>query len=499
MDRISAIKILKNNPEKFFSKQCKLISKQGVERFFKLNETQAIIHAKSSEQLKRIGKVRIVILKGRQQGCTTYIRMRFLQKIMYNKGLKARIMVHLHDAGKDLFSLVRQCYEGVHNGLKPTATKNNESILDFDSIKSRIAIATAGSKGSGRSATLQLFHGSEVAFWDNAADHTRGMMQALASGDGSECFLESTANGMTGDAEEFYNKFMGGLDGDGDFESLFIPWFTNSEYQNKLPDNFKLITHSNWCEQEYKERYRLTDSQIYWARQKINTDFNKRYDMFCIEYPATPDEAFEGTGELSFIENKVVIEARRRSFQGKGDITIGVDVGGDEHAKDPDRTVIALRQGKDFKIVFEKKGISRSDLLQKMADVVLEIKPQRIRIDVTGIGHNLDVDLIHLCKIRNIAIADCQGVNFGNNAIDSKQFVNVRAEMYHELRENLILGSCDDSADLQKDLTALGYKRDKTRRLQMESKKNLSQSPDLADAMALCCHKSQVFFNGVIA
>jgi hypothetical protein len=499
MDRITAIKTLRKDPIKFFSKQCKLVSKVGEESFFKLNETQQIIHDKAAEQLKRDGKVRIVILKGRQQGCTTYIRMRFLHKVMYNKGLKARIMVHLHDAGKDLFSLVRQCYDGVHEQLRPLDTKNNESILEFEHIKSRISIATAGSKGSGRSATLQLFHGSEVAFWDNAQDHTRGMMQALSSGDGSECFLESTANGMTGDAEEFYNKFMGGLDGDGDFESLFIPWFTNSEYQSALPNDFELITHSSWCEREYKEKYNLTDNQVLWARKKINTDFNKRYDMFCIEYPATPEEAFEGTGELSFIENKVVIEARRREFQGKGEITIGVDVGGDEHAKDPDRTVIAMRQGKDFKILFEKKGISRSDLLNKLAEVILEINPQRIRIDVTGIGHNIDVDLITLCNMRSIPIADCQGVNFGSNAIDSVQFVNIRAEMYYYLRENLIVGSCDDSADLQKDLTALGYKRDKTRRLQMEPKKNLSSSPDLADAMALCCHKSQAFFSGVIA
>jgi hypothetical protein len=69
--------------------------------------------------------------------------------------------------------------------------------------------------------------------------------------------------------------------------------------------------------------------------------------------------------------------------------------------------------------------------------------------------------------------------------------------MYHHLREALILGSCDDSAELQKDLLATGYERDKVRRLKMQSKKNLSQSPDLADAMALCCYQTGSYFSGV--
>ena len=68
--------------------------------------------------------------------------------------------------------------------------------------------------------------------------------------------------------------------------------------------------------------------------------------------------------------------------------------------------------------------------------------------------------------------------------------------MYHWLREALKIGSCDDSTEVQKDLTALGYKRDKKRRLQMEPKKNLKQSPDIADSMALCCYQSNNFYIG---
>lgn len=495
--RAEAIQFFKKNPLSFYKKQCVVVSKGGVLMPFVPNETQLILHHEAEKQLSEKGKIRLIILKGRQQGCTTFIRMRFYHKLSHTIGHKALVMVHLHDAGKNLFSQIRQCYDAIDWRFKPPCSKNNESVLAFDAIQSQFTFATAGSRGTGRSATLQLFHGSEVAFWDNASEHTRGMMQALSSEAGSECFLESTANGMTGDAEEFYNKFMSGLDDSSDFKSIFIPWFTNSEYQSVLPNDFELKTYDSWCEKEYKNTYNLTDTQVYWARQKINTDFNKRYDMFCIEYPANPHEAFEGTGENSFIEPRIVIDARKREFKGVGDKILGVDVGGDEFGKDPDRSVIALKQGNSFKIVFEKKGISRDDLMQKISDLVREFNPTMINIDITGIGYNMDRDLIHLCNVRNIAISHVNGVNFGSNAVDSVQFTDCKAEMYYHLREALILGSCDDSAELQKDLLATGYERDKMRRLKMQSKKNLSKSPDLADSMALCCYQTGSYFSGV--
>lgn len=495
--REDAIRFFKHNPLSFYNKQCKIISKSGGVLSFTPNETQLIIHQEAEKQLSETGKVRLIILKGRQQGCTTYIRMRFLHKILYTIGHKALIMVHLHDAGKNIFSQIRQCYDSINWRFKPQFTKNNESVLSFDNIQSQFSFATAGSKGTGRSATLQLFHASEVAFWDNASEHTRGMMQSLSSENGSECFMESTANGMTGDAEEFYIKFMNGLDAGSDFKSLFIPWFTNAEYQIKLPNDFSLKTYDSWCEKEYKRNYNLTNEQVYWARKKIITDFNNRYEMFCIEYPANPQEAFEGTGENSFIESRIVVDARRRAKVGIGSVVMGVDVGGDEFGKNPDRSVICLRIGNDFKIVFQKKGISRDDLMQKICDLIKEFKPQKTFIDITGIGYNLDRDLVHLCNIRNIPVAQVTGVNFGSNAIDSIQFADCKAEMYHHLREALIVGSCDDSAELQKDLLATGYNRDNMRRLKMQSKKNLTQSPDLADAMALCCYQQPIFYSGV--
>jgi len=218
----------------------------------------------------------------------------------------------------------------------------------------------------------------------------------------------------------------------------------------------------------------------------------KRYDHIWLGEP-------DGSGEEAFIDAHIVAEARKREFQGIGVKTLGIDIGGDADAKNPDRTVWALRMGNDIKIVKNVKGINRDAILQRTADIIEQERPERVRIDITGIGHNIDRDLITLCNMRRIPVADVVGVNFGSAAMNSEKFVNVRIEMYNELRELLKIGSCDDSPEVQKDLTALALKYDKVGRWQLQSKKDIDFSPDNADAMALCCHKSQAFFSGVIA
>ena len=47
---------------------------------FVWNKAQVYIHAKLEQQKKLCGRVRALILKGRQQGCSTYIAARFYHK-----------------------------------------------------------------------------------------------------------------------------------------------------------------------------------------------------------------------------------------------------------------------------------------------------------------------------------------------------------------------------------------------------------------------------------
>jgi hypothetical protein len=62
--------------------------------------------------------------------------------------------------------------------------------LTFDRLDSGYRVGTAGTRGIGRSSTLQLFHGSEVAFWPFAETHLAGILQAVADRPGTEAVKE---------------------------------------------------------------------------------------------------------------------------------------------------------------------------------------------------------------------------------------------------------------------------------------------------------------------
>lgn len=73
---------------------------------------------------------------------------------------------------------------------------SNAKELYFSDIDSGYKVGTAGTKGVGRSSTIQYFHGSEVAFWPHAETHAAGVLQAIPKEPGTEIILESTANGI---------------------------------------------------------------------------------------------------------------------------------------------------------------------------------------------------------------------------------------------------------------------------------------------------------------
>src|SRR4051812_18856164 len=59
-----------------------------------LNKAQLAIHRRLEAQLAEKGRVRALILKGRQQGASTYIQARYFHKTSMRFGLKAFILAH---------------------------------------------------------------------------------------------------------------------------------------------------------------------------------------------------------------------------------------------------------------------------------------------------------------------------------------------------------------------------------------------------------------------
>jgi hypothetical protein len=209
---------------------------------------------------------------------------------MRKRGLRTFILTHEEAATQNLFEIVQRYHNNCPAHLAPHTGASNAKELNFDEIDSGYKVGTAGTKAVGRSSTIQLFHGSEVAFWPFADTHADGVLQAVPNEDNTEIILESTANGI---GNFFHQTWRDAGKGKNDYIAIFVPWYWSEEYQTSdVRDQESISDAENPTsdvrrltpeEREYGELYGLTPAQLAWRRQKIAE--LKDAALFKQEYP----------------------------------------------------------------------------------------------------------------------------------------------------------------------------------------------------------------------
>ena len=476
---------LKDDFTHYASRCLKIRTKSGKVEPLILNQAQAYIHEKLEEQIARIGKVRALVLKGRQQGCSTYVGGRFYHRVTHRKGCQVFILTHEQSATDNLFAMANRYHEHCPQLVKPTTGAANAKELAFPLLDSGYQVGTAGTKAVGRSKTVQLFHGSEVAFWPHAASHFASVIQAVPDLPGTEIILESTANGVGG---EFHERWQQAEAGIGDYQAIFVPWFWQQEYRRIDPD-FSMDDE----ELEYARLHGCDAQQMAWRRAKIAE--LKDPLLFKQEYPATAAEAFQTTGHDSFIKPESVLKARKASCDPFGPV-----VGGADPARfGDDRFSIALRQGRKITKLESKSKLDVVAGANWVRQVIDENDVRRMFVDVGGLGAGT-VDILHSWgePYRSIVVA----VNFGGephqpnpkgaDGRDQGGYRNRRAEMWGLSKDWLEdVGGADipDVDSLQADACGPYYSYDVVQRVQIESKEKMRQrgvrSPDEWDAVVL--------------
>ena len=140
-----------------YSAQClKIADKEGKTTPFVWNKAQRYVHERLQEQKAKTGKVRALILKGRQQGISTYVAARFYHHTTMTLGRKALIVGHEQKSTDSLFGMVKR-YHG-HNPLGISTGATNAKELVFDKLDGGYKLATAGSDDVGRGNTAQVAH-----------------------------------------------------------------------------------------------------------------------------------------------------------------------------------------------------------------------------------------------------------------------------------------------------------------------------------------------------
>lgn len=459
----------------YYAPRClKIKTKSGQVVPFTMNRAQLYLHQQIEDQRRTTGKVRVLVVKGRQQGISTYLEGRFYWRTSMSRGKRAYILTHEQAATDNLFAITGRYHDNCPDQVKPQTKNHSAKALTFNKLDSEFSVATAGSKDTGRSGTGQFFHGSEVAFWDNAADHMAGIGQTIPNETGTEIALESTGNGV---GNVFHGLCQDAIRGHSDYRLVFIPWFWEPGYRATPPAGW--MPDGNGA--EYIDLYGISLEQAYWRERKIRTDFRGDTDLFDQEYPATVELAFRRQAVESLIPLALVERAMRNTdVEATGPKIMGIDPA--EYGDDD--TVFVLRQGRVVTAIkrYHKKGPMEVVGLAAMA--IAEWQPDYINVDAGGLGSGIADRLIEL----NYPVTR---ILFGERAIEEELYSIRKDEMGGELKkwfEDQPNQLPNDDA-LKSDLSSPSYTYDSSRRLKVESKEHMKArglgSPDGFDAVCL--------------
>jgi hypothetical protein len=168
-------------------------------------------------------------------------------------------------------------------------------------------------------------------------------------------------------------------------------------------------------------------------------------------------------------------------------VYIGIDVAGPGE----DETVVCVRQdNRIIKIQSFKSKDPRGEVLKLCTEYRYHV--QAINIDSIGIGYYMYQHLRDVYKGRVIPI------NVGSASANPEKFINLKAELYWDLRkkfeDGVISNLMDDKTIAQ--LASIRFDTNSRGKTLIESKKDARKrgvtSPDRAEALMLCFARPQI-------
>ena len=283
------------------------------------NAAQRILGEAIERQYAAERRVRIIILKARQMGLSTYVGGRLYSRVSQRKARKAVVVTHHAKSTKSLFEMTKRFHEYCPEILQPKTKYSSAAELKFSVLDSGYSVFTAGGDSIGRGDTFTHAHLSELAFWpkSSALANFNGLMQSIPNADDTEIYIESTANGVSG---LFYDTWQKALTGENGFIPVFLPWFIQNEYREPVPPSGlnRLPTEDELAEMAL-ETYGIVidDEQLMYRRVQIA---KTSLELFRQEYPGTAEEAFLTSGRPVFHPDRVAeqVKSARAEFATTG-------------------------------------------------------------------------------------------------------------------------------------------------------------------------------------
>ena len=275
--------------------------------------------------------VRILFLKSRQQGGSTFFEGLAYWVCAFRRNRNGLIVAHTKTDAEKLFNKIKIFYKYSPEGLRPQIKISNREEIYFaspddkgqgESLDSRIIIQTAENPNLGVSQTIHYAHLSELDLWNELGYDPKprlvALKQAMPDLPGTFLCIESTGRG-----NGYFKQLW---DADNDYIKIFVSWAASKKYRKDLkPDEYFVLQENEddldnlWGDEatEYEDVkkelikwYKYKDGShelnheimrcLNWRRWAIVNKCESDLGLFRREYPTKPEHAFASWGVSIF-------------------------------------------------------------------------------------------------------------------------------------------------------------------------------------------------------
>lgn len=274
---------------------------------FVLNHAQRIAHRAVQKQKKVLKFIRVINLKARKLGMSTYWDGRIFHNTVTVPGTSSVIVCHDSESVQSLLSMCKLFYEELPEELRPMRRYYSKKALVFENpddkarilnpgLRSSLTVATAKSAKFGRAPVFHNVHLSEIAFYEKSCQELlTGVLNAVPDEPGTLVVKESTSNGAQG---QFFDDWQKAMKGEDYYIPLFLAWHIFPDYA--IPGVKLKVSSLDEEEKKLVKNFSLTGEQLEWRRRTIRNRCQGKLEIFKQEYPSTPKEAFIYAGSNIF-------------------------------------------------------------------------------------------------------------------------------------------------------------------------------------------------------
>ena len=270
------------------------------------NQTQIRIFEAIYNQIEQGRPVRLLELKGRQQGSSTGIGAYCFLRAICEPGTNALIITEEKGgSASNIFNMYKKFLQSFPLELSTEFTREGQLLRFAEPMSSSIKVE--GEKAV-TSFTFQLVHLSEAGFFANLGQTLAMLYQTVPDDPDTAIILETTAN-RAGD--DFHVEWERAREERSDFFPLFIPWFAHEEYSTPFRDQEEKSQFEREMSQSSDHAYgnewlvlethpELTVENLKWRRAAIRNRCQGSLFEFNRQYPSTAEEAFQVAGNNVF-------------------------------------------------------------------------------------------------------------------------------------------------------------------------------------------------------